>query len=234
MPIDNELRKKTLIGKLDGFIPGKVSNKVVVGALNLMRGANRIVKKDYGTMVENLDIFETQHKPYLVNTFGFIEDQCNYDDMKFGKFTMHHSGCEVMAVYNAINALGETEPLNLAYYIADFENDGMVLGGRFGTAPKAINDRLKQYGYDTRMTLKEEEYNLIAGECRTLILTFYNDKDRISSQIHTVNISKSDRGYIAHNVFCNGKPHGPFKTIYDLMNSINRGNVMGISLIGIV
>lgn len=233
MPIDNELRKKTLIGKLDGFIPGKISNKVVVGTLNLMRGANRIVKKDYGTLVENVDIFETQHKPYLTNTFGFIEDQHNYTDMRFGKYTMDYSGCEVIAVYNAINALGEGEPQNLAYYIADFENDGMVLNGKFGTAPKAINDRLNKYGFETCMTLKEEEYNVIAGQSRTLILTFYNDKDRISSQIHTVNISKSDRGYIAHNVFCNGKPHGPFKNIYDLMNAINGGRAMGISLIGI-
>lgn len=220
-----------LFQKICRLIPNKVDNDTVVNVLDLMRKAQKTVKKNFDNLPDNKKAFKG-HEAAIKKYKGYIEDQNKYADMKYGDSTMQYSGCEIFAAYNAIyNITGRHE--ELSEMIAAFEKDGMILSGKFGTAPKAIADQLKKMGFKTQMTTVEKEFDEIGKKAKSLILTMYNDKNDLSQEVHTVNISKDGESYTAHNVYCNGKTVGPYKSVSELIKNINSGKAKGISLIGI-
>jgi len=153
--------------------------------------------------------------------------------MRYGKVTMKYAGCEIIAVYNALFDIFKREIISLPDMISRFEKDGMVLSARFGTSPKALVSFLKNEKLNTCITTHESQFDQMGEESDTLILTMYNDRFDIFEQIHTVNISKSGGRFTAHNVYCNGSVVGPYDSISELIEHINRGRAKGISLIGI-
>jgi len=164
---------------------------------------------------------------------GYIEDQNNYNDLKFGKVTMQYSGCEIIATYNALFSLAGNVSIDLEKMILDFEKNAMVLSGKFGSSPKAISKYFKSMGYITKLTTKEFEFSEISEEFDSLILTFYNDRNDITRQIHTVCITKKDNLFTAHNVYCNGMATKPYTSIQHLIADLNYGKAKAISLIGL-
>ena len=164
---------------------------------------------------------------------GYIEDQNSYTDMPYGKATMQYSGCEIFAVYNAAYSLLAHPLMDLPELISFFEKDGMALGGKFGTSPKALRDFLESKGFTTFFSTMEKDFDTLAAAYPSLIFTMYNDKNDIRKEIHTIHISKSNDQYTAHNVYCNGTTVGPCPSFQELIKSINCGKAKGISLIGI-
>ena len=143
----DENTRNEMFKTICGIIPGKVSNDTVLSAFEVMRKQQHILKKDFSThKAGNDSVFKTKHETTVKNNKGFVEDQNNYADMAYGESTMRYSGCEVFATYNALNALKRTQGLSLADMIADYEKDGMVMGGKFGTSPQAIYDFFKKKG----------------------------------------------------------------------------------------
>jgi len=69
------------------------------------------------------------------------------------------------------------------------------LSGIFGTAPTAIEDYLKNEGFETSSTMNEEDFEKICENSDSIIFTFYVNKNNIFDQVHCVNISKKDRKY---------------------------------------
>lgn len=222
-----------MLKEICGIIPGKVDNEVVVNAFELMRKQQKMMKTDFvNHLKSNEDTFK-KHEASVNQAKGYIEDQNNYTDMAYGESTMQYSGCEIFATYNAMfNILGKN-PISLAKMISEYEKDGMVMAGKFGTAPKAIEDYFKKNGFTTAFTTREADFDNIGKNFQSLILTMYNDKNDISKEVHTVNISKDNGMLTAHNVYCNGKVVGPYKTVSEVIKSINAGKAKGISLIGI-
>ncbi len=219
--------------KICALIPNKVDNATVVNVLDLMRKQQKAVKKDYSVhMKKNEEAFQ-KHAPVITKNKGFVEDQNSYTDMAYGDATMQYSGCEIFATYNAIHSILGKQSMSLAKMISEYEKDGMVLSGKFGTAPKAIKDFLDKHGFKTEMTTNEADFDSYGKKFQSLILTMYNDKDDISKEVHTVNISKEGGKYIAHNVYCNGKVVGPNATVKELIANMNGGKAKGISLIGV-
>lgn len=216
------------------FIPSKISNKVVLGFYELLRKMQKMSKKDYsGRVKANREAMDL-HLDTLYKNHGFVEDQNSYGNLSFGKATMKFSGCEIFATFNALNALKDNRGIKLPDLINAFERDGMVLSGKFGTAPKAMRDYLNGLGYRTEISHKADDFDRLGRDNDTLILTMYNDRRDIMKEIHTVNISKDDSGsFIAHNVYCNGKIVGPCSTVTELIGQMNGGRAKGISLIGI-
>ena len=123
--------------------------------------------------------------------------------------------------------------MSLARMIFDYEKDGAVLSGKFGTSPKAISDFLTRLGFITYFSTDEEEFDKIGREHDSLILTMYNDRNDIRKEVHTINISKDCEMYTAHNVYCNGKVVGPCACVSEVIKNINGEKAKGISLIGI-
>ena len=77
---------------------------------------------------------------------GFIEHQNRYTDMKLGVCPFSYCGCEVIALYNALNALDPsgTHLKSLPDLIRSMEEKGVMHAGQFGTAPQALAAFLKE------------------------------------------------------------------------------------------
>ena len=213
--------------KICALIPNKVDNDTVISVLDLMRKQQKVVKKDFSShQAKNEEAFQ-KHAAVITKNKGFVEDQNSYTDMAYGDATMQYSGCEIFATYNAIYSITGKAVMSLAKMISEYEKDGMVLSGKFGTAPKAIKDFLDKHGFKTEMTTDEADFDSFGKKFQSLILTMYNDKD------DTVNISKEGGKYLAHNVYCNGKVVGPEASVKALIGKMNNGKAKGISLIGV-
>jgi hypothetical protein len=221
-----------MLQKICGWIPHHLSNRLVLGAFELLRRLQRRLKRDYtGNRSRNEQNF-ARHRAAIGQSGGYIEDQSRYADMAYGKTTMRYAGCEIFAVYNAMRCLAGKAP-PLPEIISAFEQDGMVLAGRFGTAPKAMADYLDRQGFVTKLTTAEDAFDAVGKTADGLILTFYNDKDDIRRQVHTVFLSRENGALWAHNVYGDGRVLGPCGSVPDLLRKINGGRAKGIALIAI-
>ena len=210
------------------FIPRHISNKTVLGFMEFLRRIAHISRRKIRDHYKKNEMF------FAANGIeGFIENQKELKDVSFGKKNLAFSGCEIIAVYNALINLGGAADYPLPKLISGFEKDGMIFGGRFGTSPKALVDFFLKNGYKCDFTRDESEIRRIEPLYDTFILTIYNDKDNIKRQIHTINVNKEMSGLIAHNVYGNGVPIGPFPSFEVLLDSINKGKSKMICIMGI-
>lgn len=212
-------------------IPG-ISNDLLLFVLEILRKIHRRYK--YNSFEANRKSY-IKHIKSVEQNDGYIENQSAYTDLKYGKYTIDYSGCEVIAVYNVLNSVKDDLVLKHDFpkLISIFEKDGCMLSGMFGTSPKAIYNFFVNQGYVTAFSSKERDFQKISEEYDSFVLTFYNDRNDIRREIHTVNVSKFSGKFLAHNVYCNGLVFGPFESIGMLLNNINGGNAKGISLVGI-
>lgn len=229
----NKDTRAKLFERLCAFIPGKVNNAAIITAFEVMRKQQRLMKKDFSRHLKKNKEAVEAHAADMRRNQGYVEDQNKWTDASYGESTMQYSGCEVFATFNAIWSLLGKTIMSLPEMISEYEKDGMVLSGKFGTSPKAISDFLEKHGFKTELVTNEKEFDDVGKRSDSLILTMYNDKDDISQEVHTVNISKKDKKYTAHNVYCNGKVLGPFDSVSETIRNINQGKAKGISLIGI-
>lgn len=228
-----EKGRAALFQKVLAFIPGQVNNKTVVAAFEAMRAEQRLLGKKFDHLAENKKAF-AKHRASIEKHKGYVEDQNNYVDVFYGSAKMQASGCEIFATYNALYNLHGRHVIDLPDMIDEYEKDGMVLNGNFGTAPKAIADYLTKKGYRAELETELGNFDKLGRDSESLILTMYNDGNDISQEVHTINISKGKDGkYTAHNTYCNGKVLGPFSSVTETIANINRGKAKGISLIGV-
>lgn len=226
------LRSKIITGAL-AVIPDRVDNRTIIRVFEALRKQQQLSKHDYSRhSAENRKSFR-QHKAVIAGNGGFIEDQNSYTDISYGASTVQYSGCELIALYNALHSLGDDAYTDLPDIVSDFEKDGMVFRGKFGTSPKALADYLEKRGYTAELITEVSGFDKLAHGSDCLILTIYNDGLDISKEVHTVCVSKAGGGYTAHNVYSDGKPFGPFPSVSELTAGINSGRAKGISLIGI-
>ena len=227
--------------RIAAFIPNKISSKTVAGFLDLLRRiqrrlhiAVRICKKH---MYENRMAVDR-----MLGSFGenrdmactgrpFLESQNSYGSIAYGRSDMAYAGCEVIAAYNALISLGMR--VDLSELIRDFEKDGMVLSGRFGTAPYAIRDHLKMRGLKIDTEFDPEMYDDVAAASDVSILMLYNDRRSVFKKIHTVCLTRDHKGYSAHNLYGDGRCRGPYKSVSEFIGAINEGYAKGIVLFGI-
>ena len=215
------------------FIPRHIKNKTIVKTFELLRKLQKLFRRNYSTHIAGNEEAFVTHLDEIKRCGGYIENQNSYRDMLFGKTTMQYSGCEIFATYNAIHSLMDRHIMSLAQMIAVFEKDGMVLSGKFGTAPKAVRDFLEKHGFQTEFVTDETLFEDVAKRCKSLILTMYNDRNDIRGEVHTIHISKEKQQYTGHNVYCDGRVVGPCDSIKELLSRINGGKAKGIALIGI-
>lgn len=223
--------RAALFRRICRLIPSRISNKTIIRVMDFLRRAQRGRKLPARNRKANTEAFRN-HREAIRGAGGFIENQSRYGDMRYGKSTVRYSGCEIIAVYNAMYDLtGRHEPL--PGLISAFEKDGMILSGLFGTAPGALRDFLKKRSFSVRTTTVETEFNRLGRESDGLILTMYNDGNDLRQEVHTVYISKTEEGLIAHNVYGDGRTAGPCSNVTELIGSIHKGRAKGIFLLGI-
>ena len=229
----NKNTRNEMFKKVCAVIPTKINNSTVVEAFEMMRKQQKLMKKDFSAKIAGNETAFKKHEAALKNAGGYVEDQNAWTDVSYGESTMQYSGCEIFATFNAIRNIMGKDIMSLPKMINSYEKDGMVLSGKFGTAPKAIADFLNNNGFTTKLTTEEKDFDALGKSADSLILTMYNDGSDISQEVHTVNISKDAGKFTAHNVYCNGKVVGPYASVSEVIKNINGGKAKGISLIGI-
>ncbi len=238
-------------------LPARMSSRVVLGVLEVLRRRSRKSGQDPNPEKERNRIrsgrIAKHHMPSVRRNNGYIEDQNEYVDVVYGKHTMRYSGCEVIAVYNALRHLYGRQRFSLAALIAEFEKDGILREGRFGTSPRAVNDFLLRLGLRTRFCTKESGFEEAAKESDAVILTYYNDRKDIYQGLHSVCLTrepklsaadkdggkaenagrnKKDTCWLAHNVYGNGAKPKAYPDISTFLNTVNAGKASGLCMIG--
>ena len=211
------------------FIPKRVSNELSLSFFELLR---KMASHNFPNNLErNIASFKN-HIPTIEKNNGYIEDQHNYSDMFYGNKTLSYCGCEIISAFNALYDLTGDKNINLPMMINDFEKDGIVLSGQFGTSPKAIENYFTKNGFKTLSSCHLKDYDEIGEKCDALILTLYNDRDNIFNMVHSINITKKDGQFYIHN---NGGKYKSevYKSITDILTRINGGKSKDIFLIGI-
>lgn len=148
--------------------------------------------------------------------------------------------CGVIATYNALNYLGNGDgsSVQLPELIYEFENDGIVLNGCFGTSPIAIQEYIEEQGYSTSIIVGDDITSSNIDDLQqnydTYILTAYNTEGHIENSMHTVSITyeaETDTYHI-HNSSQNDHTYG-YGSLEEAINSFSGGDSDPISIIGI-
>ncbi|MDE7212238.1 MAG: hypothetical protein K2O03_12465 [Lachnospiraceae bacterium] len=174
----------------------------------------------------------------------FIENQSDWGNVRFGHSTMKYSGCEIMAVYNALLDLGnEMTTQSMVRLIGEFERKGAVLCGKWGCTPLSIHQYFLRHGYCVVKTISAnpDTINTIGKNSNSVIITAYNDQNDIRKMIHTISVTKDASGnYILHNVYkrtngqytaYSGSP--PIKNLWEVIGAMSSGQAAAICVIGI-
>ncbi len=175
---------------------------------------------------------------------SFIENQNEWESVRFGLSTMKYSGCEIMSVYNALLDLGNRMTAqDMARLISDFEKKGAELSGKWGCSPRSIRRYLTHQGYKVTMTTSKapDAINAVGENSDSVIITAYNDRNDIRKMIHTISITKdSDGNYTLHNAYkrINGRysaynGNGSIKNLCDAIGAMSQGQAAPICVIGI-
>ena len=246
-------RTNFFVKSLYAFIPIHVSNRAVLSVMNILRRLQLRGKAYADAHRDKNERVLGELKRLTPDAFSgrYIENQKSLADLKLGKSNMAYAGCEVIAVYNALKSLNMTH-VSLTDLICGFEKDGIIHSGKFGTAVGAMKDHLNRYGLKTVMTYKKDLMGKLMDESHTSILTIYNDRSTIGAQIHTVCITRDDaddpalkgsvseresevkaHAFYVHNMHGDGRVFGPYKDYESMMDHLNDGRSMAISLIGI-
>jgi len=180
--------------KMAAWIPEHISPKLIVGLYFLFDLLCTVrLKQRESNYNHNIELLRGEESPLGQ---GYIENQNDWANVFFGKTTMAFAGCEVLAVYNALLALGKDGGSDLiARLISDFERKGAAFQGWIGTSPLAIKKYLNKLGIQTRLVWDEDKLS----DSSVAIATIYNDRKDLYSQIHTIAFTKERDGYVAHN-----------------------------------
>lgn len=197
---------------LKSVIPQKISNKTVWKAMEWMRRHTNhipaaVIAHNYAENMKQL------RNTAIFDPAGFIENQAQWGAVRFGSgknHSMRYSGCEIIATFNALKALGEkADACRMAELIRHYETDGAMRNGEFGVSPGAIRDFCSEKKWKVRVTdaKSREQLDAFGAGSDVLIVTAYNDRRNIMAQVHTVCVTKNESGrYIVHNAYCwNGK-----------------------------
>ena len=218
---------------LYSFIPRVISNRLLLSIMQFMRALQRhgafFAATHHDLNVKNLSALMSEDISMRLSPF--MENQKRLSSLYLGMSTMDKAGCEIIAVYNALRALGMDIPL--PELIDRFERDGMIYSGRYGVSAYAMRDALKDAGLTTVTAHRLTDMAKILTESAVSILTMYNDKTTIGAEIHSVCISRSTDGYLIHNMYGDGAVLGPYKGFDDMIGTLRGGKTGPILLIGV-
>lgn len=217
----------------EAYIPRHISNKTVLKVYDVL---SRILKISPSVRKKNREINSRVLAERNIFRAGyFIENQNEWGKIRFGSgkhHNMKYSGCEIIAVYNAMLDLGRKSSLeDMAELITAFEERGAALKGEWGVAPHAIKNYLENCGYDVSAISSMDERSIceLGIKSHTVIATVYNNKDNIMEGIHTVCITKKNGTYVVHNDYTRDRERtseyrerGGYATLQEAVDSIGR------------
>ena len=216
---------------IKSFIPQKVADGIVLGFFSVlsMRGLGKSLVAAH--RLANDSVLSQKNALGLMN--GYIENQAELGDFLYGKKrTADYNSCEVIALYNCLLSMKESD-LNFAALLEYFEKKGITYKGEFGTSPKAIQNYLTKLGYQTELAIgKRLNYELLTrfqNQYDSYFLTIYNHERDITKQIHTVSITREKGKYKLHNAGTKLE----FESLHSIMNFLKVRHSKTLCLCGI-
>lgn len=215
----------------------------ILGLFTIVKASGKRINENLSAN-ENVLATASTHVSGFFSPGSFIENQNEWEGVRFGLSTMKYSGCEIMAVYNALLDLGNKMTVqDMAALISEFERKGAELNGRWGCSPKSICKYLTRRGYrvTTSFCKKPDVINSIGENSDSIIITAYNDRNDIRKMIHTISVTKDSVGhYTLHNAYkrINGRyaaysGNRPVNNLWEVMGLISQGQAAPICIIGI-
>ena len=141
---------------------------------------------------------------------GFIEDQQEWSSVSYGwhpKSDMAYSGCGIIAIWNVLVDAGAISKKNsskvMKRLISHFERHGAVCGGYFGISVAALYLYLRRRFPKVSVTFRHNPFALNSFGLRhdVFVATVFNNAKNPLAGLHTVCITKSEKGYIVHNCY---------------------------------
>ncbi len=112
-------------------------------------------------------------------------------DMKYGRSTVSYSGCEVIAVYNALWLAGTPHPFpEIARYMERFR----ILFGYWGANLFLLGHCLRHYGLYAKRVRRQRKITEALANGQTALLVYWVGK-RFRSPVHTVCIRAGHAGH---------------------------------------
>jgi hypothetical protein len=162
---------------------------------------------------------------------GYVNGQGNepYSKFRYGGFPMSENGCGVIAVHNALVALGKEEELrDVALY---FDKHGAIFRGALGTNPLEPINFFSLKGCIVTTSLNPSKFDALAASSTVCVMTFWNDKNNLTRGAHTVAITKNPDGSI--EVYNYSNENREAKSYPSIEAMIREGNFGPIVLLGV-
>lgn len=217
----------------------------IIGLFTLVKISRKRLNENQTANKKILEA-ESAKKTGFFSANHFIENQNDWGNVRFGLSDMKYSGCEIMAVYNALLDLGnEMTAQSMVELISEFERKGATLSGKWGCAPRSIYKYLVRRGYRVTMTTRAnpDTINTIGKNSNSVIITAYNDRNDIRKMIHTISVTKDNFGnYTLHNAYkriagryaaYKSCGNSPIKSLWDVIGVMSQGQAAPICVIGI-
>ena len=128
--------------------------------------------------------------------------------LPYGAYTVGWSGCEAIALYNALLALGR--PRSLDAVASALERRGLLLNGLGGANLTAVRRYLRRNGVCVRLLRRAAEFDAALGAADCAILAYWTGRTLRRpgggfSTIHTVMVQPIPGGVMLCNADC-GSP----------------------------
>ena len=135
----------------------------------------------------------------------------NVAQKKVGVATVSHSGCGVVATYNALYTLGEPRSFDSILRHYNSADNALILWGLMGISPDAIAEYFVNAGYSVCMSSNPNTTDALSKLARANILyyvyTYPNSVGGKSIGHHFVEYHQTNSGaYEAANVYTNKSP----------------------------
>ena len=212
-----------MMSGLQGMNSRKINTKYLTGKtyVNLIEILARISHVSAKTADSHLEENEKNWNEYFPkqNT-KFIERQWELDMLKYGSyrkvlsdifmkdqpFVAARNACEVISVYNALVDLGlNDENTTFPKLLNYFEKHESVLKGYFGTSFTGLVRYFKKNGFGTYVVagkkITKENLDRMEKEFATYIFMSYNNSENIADMIHTMSITREEKGFFIHNSY---------------------------------
>lgn len=199
------------------FIPKYMGGKRIVKILNILAVLfpvpGKVIRQN---RKHNENIWKKPEKLFWEN--GYIVAQSELKEFCFGKknqvldrFVLNNkplngakNTCEVIAVYNAWNALTQNKETEcFPALLSWFEHKGAVLWGYFGTSPTAALTFFNEKGYSCDILYEKEmterTLDRFARQYQVFLLTSFNDANDLMQQIHTMCVVKTKKAFQMYN-----------------------------------
>ncbi len=125
-------------------------------------------------------------------------------ELPYGVWRMDSNGCEVIAAYNVLYALGR--PLPFASVAAELERRGLLFNGFGGTNLGAVADFLRRQGVPVRVLTRRrrKDFDEAFAHAPCAVLSYWTGpglrrKDKRWNTLHTVSLHHAERGILVCN-----------------------------------